>query len=413
MHRYASTRRLARLASSSSSSSSSSTPPPQGFAVSGGFAVPHTAAATDKKAIGSLLGKPAAARFERHGGLRDERKHSLLPHVNWEPADEFPHSRALAGALAGGARSAARAWAHHPAIQRWARVSRSMIRSLVQPDRLAFLGASVASVYAVGAVEAQVVLSPEFAAAEPLGALGFVNRYALEQIVPSCVWGTQEASIVALALGIDPSAALSAPFVHPPPLATECSVDDAARLLQAKGLQSVRSIIATSMFLSQVLGSVSLGLKASDAFRDRVRLGKEPMFTGVEQRVIRLCGRLSDVTEVSLERYGPHILPVFERPSIVGPMVHAFSHGLRVPLFWQARASHRRPSPPFSSLLRPSLAFHLRCPRASTPSSPRGRHSRSHTSSSSPPPPAAGCSTSRPTPPTRSARSPSAPSPTT
>ena len=41
-------------------------------------------------------------------------------------------------------------------------------------------------------------------------------------------------------------------------------------------------------------------------------LGLEPPTGGVPERVIRLCGVQSDVTPLSLERYGPHILPVVQ-----------------------------------------------------------------------------------------------------
>ena len=34
-------------------------------------------------------------------------------------------------------------------------------------------------------------------------------------------------------------------------------------------------------------------------------------------------------------RYGPHMLPIFERPALVSTLVHAHSRGLQVPVFWQ------------------------------------------------------------------------------
>ena len=39
--------------------------------------------------------------------------------------------------------------------------------------------------------------------------------------------------------------------------------------------------------------------------------------------------------QVSLVRYGPHILPVFERPALVSTLVHAHSRGFQVPVIWQ------------------------------------------------------------------------------
>ena len=34
-------------------------------------------------------------------------------------------------------------------------------------------------------------------------------------------------------------------------------------------------------------------------------------------------------------RYGPHMLPIFERPALVSTLVHAHSRGFQVPVFWQ------------------------------------------------------------------------------
>ena len=42
-----------------------------------------------------------------------------------------------------------------------------------------------------------------------------------------------------------------------------------------------------------------------------------------------------DDVQVSLVRYGPHMLPIFERPALVSTLVHAHSRGLQVPVFWQ------------------------------------------------------------------------------
>ena len=36
------------------------------------------------------------------------------------------------------------------------------------------------------------------------------------------------------------------------------------------------------------------------------------MFTGVNERIIRLSGKFSDVTTLSVRKYGDHILPIYE-----------------------------------------------------------------------------------------------------
>lgn len=42
---------------------------------------------------------------------------------------------------------------------------------------------------------------------------------------------------------------------------------------------------------------------------------------GIGERVVRVCGRASDMTELSVQRYGLHILPVYEQP---GRVQHLF-----------------------------------------------------------------------------------------
>lgn len=58
--------------------------------------------------------------------------------------------------------------------------------------------------------------------------------------------------------------------------------------------------------------------------KERVRLGKEPPLSGIEGRVIRLCGSHSPMTQVSLMRMGEHIMPVYEQPPKV--MFRALKH---------------------------------------------------------------------------------------
>ena len=40
------------------------------------------------------------------------------------------------------------------------------------------------------------------------------------------------------------------------------------------------------------------------------------MFRGIKERIIRLSGKNSDVTNLSLKKYKNHILPVFEKPNL-------------------------------------------------------------------------------------------------
>ena len=97
-------------------------------------------------------------------------------------------------------------------------------------------------------------------------AVRFSIRYSAEQILPSCIWGTHAPHLVATASGLDAAVVLKAPHAQATVSGT-LSPDDAAVLLQALGLQSVRSLLATTILLSQILRSVSLGTRASEAFK--------------------------------------------------------------------------------------------------------------------------------------------------
>lgn len=62
--------------------------------------------------------------------------------------------------------------------------------------------------------------------------------------------------------------------------------------------------------------------------------GREPPPADQYERVLRLCGRESAVTSLSLARYGRHILPVYEEPQLVAELIRVHSEGERVPVFW-------------------------------------------------------------------------------
>lgn len=273
------------------------------------------------KPIGALI-QPRNSfdqkKQQRGSGGDKTHHHTHLPPVLWAPAEEFPGPRRTDTNTAA------------MSVERFTRLAQSMALSMSRPEALAVIAASVGSICSIGCFEANMMLAPEYWAAEPLGAFKFVTRYSLEQVIVSCVWDTQQPYTVAAAVGIDPLVALRPPFDGP--LSMARTPAEASALLRAGALEGFRSIIATTLLLSQIINAVSLGIRGADAFRERVKLGKEPMFNGVSQRVIRLCGRQSDVTEVSLVRYGPHIVPVYERPALVSTVVHAHSAGLRVPV---------------------------------------------------------------------------------
>ena len=61
--------------------------------------------------------------------------------------------------------------------------------------------------------------------------------------------------------------------------------------IQVQMLSSGRGIIGGLTAMAQVLRLVGFSAQARQVFRQRMLNGDEPLFGGIRQRVIRLCGR--------------------------------------------------------------------------------------------------------------------------
>ena len=188
---------------------------------------------------------------------------------------------------------------------------------------LKVLGISALCVYGLGGYEASLLLKSDL---EFIDKARFVNAYALEQLVPSCVWGTKPADLVALSIEFDPSETLYR-FSN--------TAEDASTQLKCLGVAACRSVIAGFVCLTQVLRTLAFSLQTHERYKERVRLGSEPLFGGVRGRVLRLCGRSSDVTAYSMKHSNSHIVPVFERPEKVRELIERHSDDFTTPVFWQ------------------------------------------------------------------------------
>ena len=65
--------------------------------------------------------------------------------------------------------------------------------------------------------------------------------------------------------------------------------------------------------------------------------GREPIFRGVNERVIRLSGNYSDVTELSLQNYKHHILPIYESYHKAKYLIEKYSRDLTIPIYWRVK----------------------------------------------------------------------------
>ena len=86
-------------------------------------------------------------------------------------------------------------------------------------------------------------------------------------------------------------------------------------------IKALRSVIAGFVGIGQVLRLVDITQEAGEDYRRRCLNATEPLLTGVKERVIRLVGTESDVTNLSISRLGFHIVPIAEKPEMCKPMI--------------------------------------------------------------------------------------------
>lgn len=248
-----------------------------------------------------------------------------LGDVMWKPADEFPGQSTLQqgrSALLDASRDA----------QVLSRISRAALRGVFQPSGLFALGVCSCGVLSLSAFEAALLLAP--APADALAAavstseeLRFVAKYAAENFLASCLWDTRPAELIARAMDLDPAVLLAA-------LDPVASSTDAAQQLRIDRVATSRCMVAGLMVITQLLSILRSSISAALGYSDRVFAGHEPPLRGIQERIIRLAGAGSDVTEVSMARYGAHILPVYEHPQLIRHLVSLWSMNGRVPCVW-------------------------------------------------------------------------------
>ena len=214
-----------------------------------------------------------------------QKKLAKLPPGICKPEDEFTRLR----------RGKTVMWQ----AQKMERLSRLWLRELLDFPTVAAISVTGSLVVGCGIFEATLLCS------DPVHT-SFCLNYALENVVPSFIWATKPADLVASSMGLDPQEVLH----------DWSDVGaDARRHLQVYSCEAGRCILASFTLLTQILRAISRSLRVGDIFAEGIQRGIEPPLAKVPERVVRLCGRTSAVTIVSLERYGPHIMPVFDKPS--------------------------------------------------------------------------------------------------
>ena len=235
----------------------------------------------------------------------------------------------------------------HPATNRALRRHQATVRILKMaaqrlgdPPTLHLLAFSFWATLGIAAVEG-TILCQAWPLVESTEAAQFVAWYSVEQLIPSITWATQDPVLVAKSLDLDPHLVLR-----------ELSGEDAESatiLLRTHLLATTRFFVAGFMMIASIVRAAGVSAGAFAQYEERIRQGQEPPLRihteesddeNVEYNagiVIRFCGKDSYTTEVSLQRMGVHIFPVFEYPDRVQYLVWKHSEQMRRPVFWCVR----------------------------------------------------------------------------
>ncbi|OQS03514.1 hypothetical protein THRCLA_04177 [Thraustotheca clavata] len=244
---------------------------------------------------------------------RTERLQDML----WKPALEFQSS-----AIEREKRSLSHT------LQVAERLTIGTVVSVLQPAPLIVLGSCCSIVLAIGGIEGAYLLKPEYYAQMGLPdnySMTFIVEYAYENFASSCIWDTRPPNLVARALDLNPDEILHV-FTDTP--------EDAQLMLTILGLRTKRALVAGFMLVAQWLSIMSSAMKVSRVYKENVLTGKEPPLHGIQERILRLTGTASDASEVSMARYGAHILPVFKDPEKMGYLIDVWSMRGKVPVVW-------------------------------------------------------------------------------
>ena len=83
------------------------------------------------------------------------------------------------------------------------------------------------------------------------------------------------------------------------------------------------------------MGIVNVSLQAVNKYSKSIFNGTERPLRHVQERVLRLAGEGSDVTEVSMSRYQKHFVPIFEDPKKIRHLINRWSGSGKFPVVWK------------------------------------------------------------------------------
>ncbi|KAI9096650.1 hypothetical protein DFS34DRAFT_650736 [Phlyctochytrium arcticum] len=248
---------------------------------------------------------------------------SRLPSEHLKPSQEYP--QLVLGRT--------RKWPHM--VERGKRKFAFVVDKLTgQPGAMVFLGVTMGGVYGLGVYEALLNVHHGV----PIGEVWrFIMRFATANTFCAFVNSSVAAETVASSLKMDLSLFHFVPNSTDDIISHYDNVYNAEARLNAMYARAARGLAAGYMGVAMLLRVINWTLVASNVYRERVLAASEPLFSGVEGRVFRLCGRVSDTLTVSLAKEGEHILPIIENPTLIRPLLQEHTKKGSIPIAWHIR----------------------------------------------------------------------------
>jgi len=211
-------------------------------------------------------------------------------------------------------------------LVRMTRVLNIAKEKVLEPDALWGMGFAASAVVGIGIFEGALMTRRGAS-----GRIKFCVRYGISNLLPSIIWATTSPKLLAQRMKLDVKLLLrdidKANLV-------ELAPNKAKQAMRIESFYVLRSIIAGFVGISQILRIMGIFSDAQIQYKELVLAGREPLQTGVRERVIRLAGRTSDCTALALKNYGDHIVPIYEDASLVQDTIGRASYGGRIPCFW-------------------------------------------------------------------------------
>ena len=198
------------------------------------------------------------------------------------------------------------------------------------------IGGALSVAYGLAVYEATVLLDLWREVSIDADQARFCLRYGVEQILPGFTWFHSPPELVAASLGLDPGTILPTHILDSGNIIYDQV--HASNELKVANVRSFRYVYSSIVLLSTVMSTVSHTLSAKDEVRSKILKGRRP-FPREPAKILRLCGKTSSTTELALDRFPSHIIPVFEDVDLCTDIVWRHSRNFTRAVFWHVPAN--------------------------------------------------------------------------